>query len=102
MVGLRQAARRPAGRLAADGTLVAATPPSIIGPMTAQPGAGGWGLDRRGDHRFDGQLMIAAAAPIVAGSEIIGAVLAADTIDERYAQRVASTDLVVVVTVENG
>jgi hypothetical protein len=106
LVGLRQMLRDDLLAVyAADGTLVgsdSAFDHRLDEPLSLVRAALG-GSTGAATIAFGGQLMIAAAAPILAGNEIIGAVLAADAVDERYAQRVASiTDLVVVLTVENG
>jgi hypothetical protein len=106
LVGLRQMMRDDLLAIyAADGTLVASDMAfdyrldEPVGLVRAALG----GTTGAATIAFEGQLMIAAAAPIVAGSDVIGAVLAADRVDERYAQRVAGlAELVVVVTVENG
>lgn len=50
-----------------------------------------------------GHMMMAAAAPVMINNDISGAVLAADTLDERYARRLAMvTDLTVILAIENG
>jgi hypothetical protein len=52
---------------------------------------------------LSGHLMLAAAAPILVNNETAGAVLAADTLDERYARRLAAmTELMVAFSLENG
>jgi hypothetical protein len=90
---------------AADGSLLASDmlpelrldePPGLV--RGALSGAAGAATVVIGGH-----LMLAAAAPIVVNNETAGAMLAADTLDERYARRLAAmTELMVAFTMEGG
>lgn len=105
--GLRQTVRDDIIAIyAADGTLIASDsaiveartgePPGLVrGALASTAGA------ETINHA--GHLMVAAAAPVTVNSEIIGAVLIGELLDERFARRVSNAaEMTVVLAQENG
>lgn len=106
LAGLRQTLRDDLLAVyAADGTLLASDmipELRLDEPVGLVSGALG-GTASAATLGLAGHLMLAAAAPVTVNNEIIGAVFAADTLDERYARRLASvTELMVALTTETG